>query len=220
MESLIFQVATLQHMVYSGEKVAGLLFFVAATQFVLGIIISEASYPSYSVSANYISDLGIGPSAVIFNSSAFLLGLLLFIGTYFLRQASVFKTVSVLLFLMAVGAMSVGIFTKNFRTAHGAVATMAFFFGGLSAISSFRLLKKPLSLMSIVLGAMTLGALALFSMGMITSGSLTSDIAYDSSFYLGLGPGGIEHLIVYPLGMWLAGFSWHLITRREMPTEK
>jgi len=219
-ESLIFQVATLHRMVYSKEKVAGLLFFVAATQFVLGIVISEALYPGYSVSANYISDLGIGPSAVIFNSSAFLLGLLLLIGTYFLRQASVLKTVSVLLFLMGVGAMGVGVFTKNFRTAHGAVATMAFFFGGLSAISSFRLLKKPLSLMSIVLGAMTLGALALFSMGMITSGSLTSDIAYDSSFYLGLGPGGIEHLIIYPLGMWLAGFSWHLITRQEMQTEE
>jgi hypothetical membrane protein len=219
-ESFIFQAATLQRMAYSREKVAGIIFFIAATQFVLGIIISEALYPGYSVSANYISDLGIGPSALVFNSSAFLLGLLLLVGTYFLRQVSVFKTVNVLLFLMAVGAMGVGVFTKNYRTAHGAVATMAFFFGGLSAISSFRVLKKPLSLMSIVLGAVTLGALALFSCGMITSGSLTGDIAYDSSFYLGLGPGGMEHLIIYPLGMWLAGFSWHLVTQGEMQTEE
>jgi hypothetical membrane protein len=208
-------VVTLQRLAYSREKVAGVLFFVAAAQFLIGITVAEALYPGFSVSANYISDLGIGPSAVIFNSSVFLLGVLLLVGTYFLRHISEFKTVNTMLFLMAVGAMGVGIFTKNFRTAHGAVATMAFFFAGLSAISSFKALKKPLSLMSIILGAVTLGALALFSGGMVTSGSLTSDIAYDSSFYLGLGPGGMEHLILYPALIWLAGFSWHLITQRE-----
>ena len=204
-------------MAYSKEEVAGMIFFVAATQFVIGLSISEALYPGYSVSANYISDLGIGPSAVIFNSSAFLLGLLLLSGIYFLRYASDFRTLNVMLFLMALGAMGIGVFTKNHRTAHGAVATMAFFFAGLSAISSSKLLKKTqLSLISIILGTLTLGALALFSGGMITSGSLTSDIAYDSNFYLGLGPGGMEHMIVYPVGIWLAGFSWHLITRREI----
>ncbi len=207
-------------MAYSREKLAGILFFIAATQFVLGIVIAEALYPGYSVSADYISDLGIGPSAVIFNSSVFLLGLLLLIGTFFLRHVPSFRTVDVLLLLMAVGAMGVGVFTKDFRTVHGGVASMAFFFAGLSAISSFKMLKKPLSLMSIVLGAMTLGALVLFSAGMITSGSLTSDIAYDSDFYLGLGPGGMEHLIIYPVGLWLAGFSWHLITQRETQTKE
>jgi hypothetical membrane protein len=207
-------------MAYSREKVAGVLFFIAATQFVLGFTISEALYSGYSVSANYISDLGIGPSAVIFNSSVFLLGLLLLVGTYFLRHISDFKTVNRLLFLMAVGVMGVGVFTKHYRTAHGAVATMAFFFAGLSAMSSFKVLKKPLSLMSIVLGMMTLGALALFSGGMVTSGSLTSDITYDSSLYLGLGPGGMEHMILYPALMWLAGFSWHLITQQEVQTKE
>lgn len=198
-------------MAYSREKVAGLIFFVAATQFVLGLTISEALYPGFDTSVHYISDLGIGPSALIFNSSAFLLGLLLLAGTYFLRPIPNFKTFSILLLLMSLGAMGVGVFTKNYRTAHGAVATVAFFFAGFSAISSFRVLKKPFSLMGIILGAMTLGALVLFSSGMITSGSLTSDVAYDSSFYLGLGPGGMEHMIVYPALMWLAGFSGYLI---------
>jgi hypothetical membrane protein len=207
-------------MAYSREKVAGTLFFVAATQFVLGLSVSEALYPGYSISANYISDLGIGPSSVIFNSSVFLLGLLTLIGTYFLRRIPDFKTVNILLLLMALGAMGIGVLTKNYRTAHGAVATMAFFFAGLSAISSFKVLKMPSSLISIILGTMTLGALVLFSSGMITSGSLTSDIAYDSDFYIGLGPGGMEHMIVYPALMWLAGFSWHLLTQREMRTKE
>lgn len=206
-------------MAYSREKVAGMFFFVAAAQLVLGLTIAEALYPGYSLSTNYISDLGIGPSALVFNSSVFLLGLLLLIGTYLLRHIPGFKTMNILLLLMALGAMGIGVFTKNYRTAHGAVATTAFFFAGLAAISSFKVLKKPLSLASIILGMLTLGALALFSGGMITSGSLTSDIAYDSSFYLGLGPGGMEHLIIYPALMWLAGFSWHLVAQRETQTK-
>jgi len=125
-----------------------------------------------------------------------------------------------MLLLMAIGAMSIGVFTKHYRTAHGAAATTAFFFAGLSAITSSKVLKKPLSLISVILGMMTLGALALFSLGMITSGSLTSDIAYDSEFYMGLGPGGMEHMIIYPAGLWLAGFSWHLLTQRETQTKK
>ncbi|MBE3116373.1 DUF998 domain-containing protein [Candidatus Bathyarchaeota archaeon] len=197
------------------ERVAGVLFFVAVTQFILGLAIAEALYPGFSVSDNYVSDLGIGPSSIVFNSSVFVLGLLLVIGTYFLRHISDLKTVNMLLFLMAIGAMGVGIFTKDFTVAHGAVSSMAFLFSGLSAIASAKVLKKPLSLISIVLGAMTIGALVLYSSGMITSGSLTSNIAYDSNFYLGLGPGGMERMIVYPALMWLAGFSGHLATQRE-----
>lgn len=203
-------------MAYSRGQLAGVLFFVAATQFVLYLIIAEALYPGYSVSENYISDLGVGPSSILFNSSVFILGLLLLAGVYFLRHNPRLKTVNVLLFLMGVGAMGVGVFTKDFTLAHGAVSSMAFFFAGLSAISSFQVLKKPLSVISVILGAMTLGALALFSGGIVASGSLTSNIAYDSVFYLGLGPGGIERMIVYPALMWLAGFGGYLVTQQEI----
>ncbi len=172
-------------MSHSGGKLAGILFFIAATQFVIGLTISEALYPGYSVSGNYISDLGVGPSSIIFNSSVFLLGLLLLVGTYFLRHVSGFKTVNTLLILMAIGAMGVGIFTKDFTLAHGAVSSAAFFFAGLSAIASFKVLEKPLSLISIILGAMTLAALVLFSIGMTVSGSLTSNEAYGQQFLLG-----------------------------------
>lgn len=203
-------------MSYSREKAAGVLFFIAVTQFTLGLTIAEALYPGYSVHDNYISDLGVGPSSIIFNSSVFLLGLLSLVATYFLRHSPNFRTVNMLLLLMAIGAMGVGVFTKDFTLAHGAVSSMAFFFGGLSAIASFKVLKKPLSLISIVLGAMTLGALALFSSGMVASGSVTSTEAHDSIFYLGLGPSGMERMIVYPLLIWLAGFAGHLVTKREM----
>ena len=197
------------------KTTTGTLFIIAAAQFTLCLIIAEALYPGYSVSANYISDLGVGPSAIIFNTSVFLLGLLLLTATYLQRHNPNLKTLNTLLLLMAIGAMGVGIFTKDFTLAHGAVSSAAFFFAGLSAIASFKILPKPLSHISIALGAMTLTALALFSLGMLTSGSLTSTTAYDSTFYLGIGPGGMERMIVYPALMWLAAFGGHLITKQE-----
>jgi hypothetical membrane protein len=202
-------------MPYPKGTMAGTLFFIAATQFILCLIIAEALYPGYSVSSNYISDLGVGPSAMIFNASVFLLGLLILTATYLQRRSPNFRTLNILLLLMAIGAMGVGIFTKDYTLPHGAVSSAAFFFAGLSAITSFKVLPKPLSLISIVLGAMTLTALALFSAGIIASGSLTSTTAYDSALYLGLGPGGMERMIAYPAIIWLAGFGAHLITKQE-----
>ncbi|PVX27004.1 MAG: hypothetical protein CW716_04515, partial [Candidatus Bathyarchaeum sp.] len=185
-------------MTYSKENITGAFFFVAVTQFLLCLTIAEALYPGYSLSDNYISDLGVGSSSIIFNSSVFVLGLSVLLGTYFLRHNPNFKTINILLILVGISAMGVGVFTKDFTLAHGAVSSMTFFFAGLSAILSLRVVNKPLSLISIILGTMTLGALSLFSIGMITSGSITSNIAYDSNFYLGLGPGGMERMIVYP----------------------
>jgi hypothetical membrane protein len=90
-----------------------------------------------------MSDLVVGPSARVSNSSAFLLGLLSLVATYFLRQSPNFKTVSILLLLMAIGAIGVGVFTKDFTLAHGAVSSMASFFGGLYALASFKVLESP-----------------------------------------------------------------------------
>ncbi len=194
----------------SKEKLAGILFFVGVTQFALCLIIAEALYSGYSISDNYVSDLGVGPSAIIFNSSVFALGLSIASGTYFLGHDSRLRTARILLFLMSAGAMGVGVVTKNFTLGHGAVSSAAFFFGGLSAITSSLALKKPLSLVGVLLGAMSISALALFSIGMVASGSISSTFAYDSIFYLGLGPGGMERMVVYPLLMWLALFGGQL----------
>jgi hypothetical membrane protein len=215
-ESLIFsRDIQLQTVTYQKDRLSGALFIVAVVQFVLCLIIAESLYKGYSVSANYVSDLGVGSSSIVFNSSVFVLGLLVGIGAYFLRSLPKLKTVKILLFLMALGAMGVGVFTKDFTVAHGAVSSAAFFFGGLSAILSGFFLKKPLSWISVVLGSMTIVALALFSIGIVTSGSMSSTFAYDSIFYLGLGPGGMERMIIYPAIMWLALFGSRLTTNQE-----
>ena len=202
-------------MLHPDGKNAGVLFFVAVTQFVLCFIVAEALYPGYSVSDNYISDLGVGPSSSIFNSSIFILGLLSMIGAYFLPRKADFRILTVLLALMAVGAMGAGVFTKDFTTIHGAVSSMAFMFGGLSAVASFKVVKMPLSVISVILGVTTLGALTLFAGGLLTSGAFSSVEAPVSDLFLGIGPGGMERMIVYPALIWLAGFSGQLIALSE-----
>jgi hypothetical membrane protein len=179
-------------MKYAAGKVAGALFFVAASQFVIGLVVAEARYTGYSISTNYISDLGVGPSSMIFNSSVFLMGLLILIGAYF-------KLLTLLLILTAIGAMGVGVFTEHYVNVHWIVSLTAFLFGGLSSIASYRLLKRPSSVIALILGLMALGALGLFA----------------AQTYVDLGAGGMERMILYPILMWGVGFGGYLLANCE-----
>jgi len=200
-------------MTYSSGKVAGALIFIAVTQKVLGVIVSEALYPDYSVSNNNLSDLGVGPSPMIFNSSAFLMGLLLLIGAYFLHRAFNFTMLTVTFVLAGIGSMGVGIFTKDAGIIHSMAALLFFLFSGISAIFAvvcshvhgFKLMKMPFSAISVILGVMELGGFVLF-LGRID---------------FGLGVGGMQRMVLYPILMWLAGFGGYLIAYpEERGTEK
>ena len=182
-------------MKYEDRKIAGSLLFISGVIGVLGIIVAEALYPGYSTSNNYISDLGVGPSALIINSSMIILGVLVCSGAYFIQRAFNFKLLTILAALAGIGAIGFGLFTEDAGILHGIFSSLVLFFGGLSAIASYKLQKAPASYFSVILGAMTLLALALFA----------------SQTYLGLGKGGMERIIVYPSLLWLVGFGGYLI---------
>ena len=191
-------------MKYANAKVAGSLLFVGGVQCVLGIIISEALYPGYSTSLQTISSLGVGPSGLIFNSSVFLIGVLGLAGTYFVHRAFNFHLFTFLLGMMHIGAVGVGLFTEatSTFTIHAIFSVIAYLFGGISAIMSYKLQKQPLSSLSIVLGVFSLLALVLVA----------------SETYLGLGLGGMERMVAYPLLLWEVGFGSRLISySREIP---
>ena len=177
------------------RKVAGALLFFGSAQFLLFLVITESLYPGYSVSQNYISDLGVGTTSLIFNSSVFLLGLTVAVGAYFFQHAFDSKLLAILFTITGLGAMGVGLFPENFGVIHGVVSLITFLFGGLSAIMSYKLQKSPLSYASVLLGVLSLVALALFG----------------SSIYLGLGKGGMERMIAYPTLLWAVGFSSYLM---------
>jgi len=181
------------------RKIAGSLLFWGAAQFLIAMVVAEAVYPDYSVGGNYISDLGVGPAALIFNTSVFLLGIAIFISAYLIFQVFRKTTVVALFFLTAAGAIGVGVFPETAGSIHTAVSFMVFFFGALSAISSYTIQKPPLNYFSVAMGVFSLAALALFA----------------SRQYLGLGYGGMERLIAYPTLLWGIAFGGHLISYSE-----
>jgi hypothetical membrane protein len=195
---------------YSNGKVAGALIFVAVTQFVLGVIVSEALYSGYSISENYVSDLGVGSSSIIFNSSVFLMGLLLISGAYFLHRAFGFTMLTVTFVLTAIGAMGVGIFTLDAGIIHSVTALIFFLFSGLSAIFAvicsyvhgFKLMKMPFSALAVILGLTELGGVVLFV----------------GKIYFGLGVGGMQRMVLYPVLIWLVGFGGYLMAHPDKPT--
>jgi hypothetical membrane protein len=125
--------------------------------------------------------------------------LLAIIGTYFLQRAFHSPLVTILFAIAAVAAMSVGIFTENSGTMHTLASIAVFLFSGLEAIFSYKVTKYPFNIIAILLGLTSLLAMILF-MGNI---------------YLGLGAGGMERMIVYPILIWMIGFGGFLISFPE-----
>jgi hypothetical membrane protein len=192
---------------YDYRKVAGALVFVGGSQFVLGMLVAEALYPGYSISQNYISDLGVGPSAIIFNSSVFLLGLLVVACAYFVHSSFRNRLVTILIVLAGVGAIGVGLFPEDSPVMHEIVSDVAFIFGGLLPIAAYRLGRKPFSYLSVVMGLLSLSAMTL----------LTAQYSFNlgEQYFLGLGPGGMERMIVYPVLLWEVAFGGHLMASSQ-----
>ncbi len=193
-------------MTLDNKKIAGALLFVGSVQFTIALIIAEAVYPNYSVSANYISDLGVWSqrSAVIFNHSLILLGLLIVASSYFIQKLFKIRSITVLFLLAGIGNMGVGFFPENtvivngIPVVHSIAALLVFLVGGILAIYSCRITKSPFRYFSVIMGAANLVALALF----FSTGSLG---------YLGIGVGGMERMIAYPTLLWMISFSGYLM---------
>ena len=209
-------------MALSNAAKSGVAIFVGAVQFGVLLIVSEIAYSvngtnsfgyangyAYSVSANYVSDLGancpssgacyIPPSALLFDSSIALMGLLILLGAYFLHRAFRWMPATVLVALTGVGALGVGLAPETTGIWHSIFSLIVFLFAGLSAIVTYRYQKRPMAYFSVVLGVMTLVALLL----------------YIPNTYLGLGPGGMERMIVYPALLWAIGFGGHLMALED-----
>ncbi len=192
------------------SKVAGTLLLVGTTQVVIFLIIAEAVYPDYSISANYISDLGVWgkTSAFFFNPSIIISGLTVVASSYFINKHFNNHIIAVLVALAGAGSLGVGIFPENtfivngIPVLHSLFALLAFLFGGVSAISFFWVTKPPFRYLSALLGVVTLTAFALF-------------LASSSSGGLGIGAGGMERMIAYPTLLGLIGFGGYLMSDKH-----
>jgi hypothetical membrane protein len=193
----------------SNASKAGVAIFGGAVQFSIGLILAEIYYPSYNVSTNAVSDLGANcsttscqifqPASTIFNSSVFILGLFVIVGALFLQRAFHWKPATIMIALAGVGALGVGLFPETAGIWHSIFTLIVFLFAGLSAVVTARFQKKPMSYFSIILGLLTLASLVL----------------YVGGNYLGLGQGGMERMVVYPVLLATIAFGGHLMAMDE-----
>ncbi len=197
-------------MPFVDSKISGTLLLVGGIQFGIALIIAEAIYPGYSVSANYISDLGVWSksSAVVFNPSIMVLGLTVLASSYFVNRQFKSRGIAGLFALAGAGSLGVGIFPENtfvingIPIIHSLSALVALVGGGIAAVSLYKIMKSPFRYLSVIVGITTLTATVLF-------------ITTRDSGYLGLGVGGMERMMAYPTLLGIIGFGGFLLGKSD-----
>jgi len=189
-----------QIMNYDDKRIAGLLGFAGAIQFVLAVIICEAIYSGYSVGQQYISDLGnwslAGNYAAIFNVSIVFAGAFGFASAYFIQQAFKNRLFSSLLMISTFCDVLIGVFAEDISMPMHGISSLISLICGLGAgFMTYKFVKSPLSYAPIILGGVIIVAVVL----------------QGSGNYLGLGLGGIERLEIYPSLLWGLVFDAYLI---------
>lgn len=177
------------------RDIGGFLILAGSALFLLGMIIAEARYPGYSISENMISDLGIGPTALIFNSVTILTGIATVASVFLIRHSFSSRPFILLLHFSGIGILGLGLFPENAGHLHYIFASLAFISGSLAAVYSSGIFLSPFRYISSYLGCFSIVAAILFAVGN----------------YLGLGPGGMERLIVYPIIVWFIGLGGALM---------
>jgi len=195
------------------KRLAGTLLSIGALQWFFGVMIAEGLHKGYnqalsqwipySNQIHYVSELGLGSTAPIFNISTIVLGLMVAFASYLLYLKNKNILFSSLLLICGVGAAGVGVFPTNIQPIHGIFQVFALWFGAFSAILSFRKQEVPLSYISAVLGIVSFVASIVFFPYLGLG-------ANDTSTFLGLGKGVMERIVIYPLILWVFGYGYHI----------
>lgn len=191
-------------------KVAGIILLVGCLQFLMAVNLAETQFSGYSVSKNTLSDLGgtlppVEPSAIIFNVSVIILGILGLAAVYLILKSGGCRLFSSCLAISSIGAVGVGLFPEYTGSTHIFFALLTFLFGSLAVIFSYRLgLNIPMIIVSMISGLMSLLIiLSLFILGFGTTNPL---IAF-------LGIGGAERFIAYPVLFYFIALGGYLTSR-------
>ena len=204
-------------------KIAGVLALVAAAQWVLLVIVAETQYPNYVIQQHFLSDLGatcqrglvpiacviVSPSSLIWNSTLSLMGLLSLVSAILVYAALRKKGFSMLFGLWGLGALIAGGVPETLLSVHEAASTLAFVGGSMAAIVACRFLPSPLKYLSLVLGLLSFASLLV--------------LIFEGPFYrwngiFGLGVGGIERMVVYPIIIWEIALGAFLMSGALSPS--
>lgn len=190
------------------RRLAGLVLFVLAAQFMSVIMLAASIAPGYDFNEAAISDLGvIGSTALLFNSSLVAAGVLNILGGYLFYRSHRRGWVLALFVVAGVGALGVGVFTLDRGAVHSLFALVAFLFFNLEAMAVGTLTRGAMRAISVLAGAIGLVFVVLMVIG---DGGNTAAFG-------AIGHGGTERMIVYPAMLWMLALGGHLMAAREDP---
>jgi hypothetical membrane protein len=193
-------------------SIAGAAAMLAAAQWILFVIVAETRYPGYSVQANFLSDLGatchrgvdasscivVAVPSLIWNTTLSLFGILTLVSAVFFFRATRRIAFSISLAVFGAGALIAGVVPETLLSVHETASLISFIGGSVAALLGFRILKAPLNVFSLALGVVALVATFVVTF----QGPF---IRWNDAF--GLGLGGIERMVVYPLMIWEIAFG-------------
>lgn len=191
--------------VLAAVRSPGLWLLAAGVEFLLLLHVAEFQDSTYSVSEDYVSELGVGPirPRITFTVAVILFGVMTAYAATLMRRGPVKSRLWILLALTGVGAVGVGVFDMdNFSAAHALFALMAFVFGNVASIYSSKVVRPPLSYIFVIFGLVGLTALALFIAGA----------------HFGIGEGGMERMILYPAMFWVMCYGGYLLADESRPS--
>jgi hypothetical membrane protein len=172
------------------RSLIGALFFVGAAQFILVIVIAEALYPGGIACDQRRKQLGRGTTALLYSAWIAVCGALALIVSL-LGRRTLGTGLTTTLAVAGACAVGVGLFPLRTSAPHTFFAFAAYVFVVVSMIISYRVLRPPLSHVSVGLGIIALVAFVLLVTG----------------HFLGIGKGGMERMIAYPIFVWALGFG-------------
>ena len=189
-----------------GLRVAGLLLFLLAAQFMTAIMLAASMAPGYDLRTGAISDLGTFPeTALLFNASLVAVGLLDLTGGFLLAYASGRSWILPIFAIAGVGAAGAGLVPLNTSDWHGLFALVAFLFFNIEAIACAVLVTGPMRWLSLAAGLLGLAFVVVMIIG---DGG-------NPSVFGAIGHGGAERMIVYPAMLWMLAFGGHLMGSSE-----
>ena len=156
---------------HNALKIGGLLYVVAIFQYFIFELVAETLYPGYSVRNNYISDLGATcvappstiscvvhqPSAQIFDTTIFVLGLMLVAGTFFVYLDTRKKAFAITALVADFAILLTGVLPENTGSVHAVIGLFLFSFLGISLILAGQVVTgSPLKYLVVVFGILTL----------------------------------------------------------------
>ncbi|MCI4350806.1 MAG: DUF998 domain-containing protein [Thermoplasmata archaeon] len=197
-------------MVPRAARFGGFALLIGSLQFVLAMVVVQAMYPGYTDFGNYVSDLGgsHSPWAWLFDDSIRVLGILGVVGAILIRSAIPTRTSGRVglgfLMVASIGAFLVGTYPEGSpqlgSNIHGLVSAVTFIASAIALLALGPAMLRDTRWegfrgYTFLSGVVTLIALLLFLAGI----------------YPGLGPGGMERVIIAPILLWAIVAGTHLL---------